>query len=178
MKSRPDRQRAKKKDTDRTHRQLHLHQSTLLDGIVHGNINNGGSGTFILNNRVPAEDDEISDILIPTHLTSLNVTQKLMFLKIRKQVIWIYQIMRPRRVAKENKVRLSKENREEIFKSMGEQCMWKLSTGRFVEKELYRLGQELEFERAIHSFIIDVDDELISSHFNDTELDEIRPSRT
>ncbi|CAI2175888.1 19775_t:CDS:2 [Funneliformis geosporum] len=57
-KPRPDRQRAKKWDTDRTHRQLHLHQSTLLDGIVHGNINNGGSGTFILNNRVPAEDDE------------------------------------------------------------------------------------------------------------------------
>ncbi|PKK61503.1 hypothetical protein RhiirC2_791715 [Rhizophagus irregularis] len=51
------------------------------------------------------------------------------------------------KVAKENKVRLSKENREEIFKSMGEQCMWKLSTGRFVEKELYRLGQELEFEQ-------------------------------
>ncbi|CAB4379384.1 unnamed protein product [Rhizophagus irregularis] len=82
------------------------------------------------------------------------------------------------KVAKENKVRLSKENREEIFKSMGEQCMWKLSTGRFVEKELYRLGQELEFEHSIHSFIIDVDDELISSHFNDTELDEIRPSCT
>ncbi|PKY48581.1 hypothetical protein RhiirA4_464222 [Rhizophagus irregularis] len=82
------------------------------------------------------------------------------------------------KVAKENKVRLSKENREEIFKSMDEQCMWKLSTGRFVEKELYSLGQELEFERAIHSFIIDIDDELISSHFNDTELDEIRPSRT
>jgi len=51
--------------------------------------------------------------------------------------------------------------------------MWKLSTGRFVEKELYRLGQELEFEHAIHSFMIDVDDELISSHFNDTELEEI-----
>ncbi|CAG8832454.1 25690_t:CDS:10, partial [Gigaspora margarita] len=80
------------------------------------------------------------------------------------------------KVVKENKVRLSKENREEIdtaFKSMDEQCMWKLSTGRFVEKELYRLGQELEFEHAIHSFIIDIDDELISSHFNDTELDEI-----
>ncbi|CAG8501466.1 24364_t:CDS:10, partial [Cetraspora pellucida] len=80
------------------------------------------------------------------------------------------------KVVKENKVRLSKENREEIdtaFKLMDEQCMWKLSTGRFVEKELYRLGQELELEHAIHSFIIDVDDELISSHFNDTELDEI-----
>ncbi|RIB09309.1 hypothetical protein C2G38_2146622 [Gigaspora rosea] len=80
------------------------------------------------------------------------------------------------KVVKENKVRLSKENREEIdtaFKSMDEQCMWKLSTGRFVEKELYRLGQELEFEHAIHSFIIDIDDELVSSHFNDTELDEI-----
>ena len=29
------------------------------------------------------------------------------------------------------------------------------------------------FLSAIHSFIIDVDDELISSHFNDTELEEI-----
>ncbi|RIB03047.1 hypothetical protein C2G38_822383 [Gigaspora rosea] len=56
---------------------------------------------------------------------------------------------------------------------MDKQCMWKLSTGRFVIKELYKLEQELEFEHAIHSFIIDIDDELISSHFNDTELDEI-----
>ncbi|CAG8673985.1 121_t:CDS:2 [Dentiscutata erythropus] len=79
------------------------------------------------------------------------------------------------KVAK-NKVRISKENREEFdtaFKSMDEQFMWKLSTRRFVEKELYGLGQELEFEHAIHSFIIDVDDGLISSHFNSTELDEI-----
>ncbi|CAG8707300.1 11203_t:CDS:2, partial [Funneliformis mosseae] len=73
-------------------------------------------------------------------------------------------------------VRLGKKNREEIdtaFKSMDEQYMWKISTGRFIEKELYRLGQKLEFEHAIHSFITDADDELISSHLNDTELEEI-----
>ncbi|CAG8587319.1 17843_t:CDS:2, partial [Gigaspora margarita] len=70
---------------------------------------------------------------------------------------------------KQGPFRLSKENREEVvtaFKSMDERCMWKLLTGRFVEKELYKLGQELEFEQLI-------DDELISSHFNDTELDKI-----
>jgi hypothetical protein len=27
--------------------------------------------------------------------------------------------------------------------------MWKLSTGKFVEKELYKLGQELEFEQLV-----------------------------
>ncbi|CAG8708088.1 15989_t:CDS:2, partial [Acaulospora colombiana] len=72
--------------------------------------------------------------------------------------------------------RLSKENREEIdaaFKSMDERCMWKLSTGRFVEKELYKLGQEQEFEQLVFMHKLYVDDELISSYFSDTELDEI-----
>ncbi|CAG8756607.1 5014_t:CDS:2, partial [Funneliformis caledonium] len=66
--SRPDRQRAKKWDIERSSRQLHLHQSTLLDGVVHGNINNGGNGNFILNTREP--DNEIFRISPPRVVAS------------------------------------------------------------------------------------------------------------
>ncbi|RGB37265.1 hypothetical protein C1646_57421 [Rhizophagus diaphanus] len=56
---------------------------------------------------------------------------------------------------------------------MDKQYMWKLSSGRFVEEELYKLGQGLEFEHAIHSFILDVEDGSIVEHFTETELREI-----
>jgi hypothetical protein len=29
---------------------------------------------------------------------------------------------------------------------MKKQCMWKLSSGRFVEEEIYNLGKSLEYE--------------------------------
>ena len=75
--------------------------------------------------------------------------------------------------------------------------MWKLSSGKFVEEELYKLGKRLEFEQfvfmhvimfvqerrhnctkllfpsAVHSFILDVEDELVMEHFTETELREI-----
>ncbi|CAI2175886.1 19774_t:CDS:2 [Funneliformis geosporum] len=56
---------------------------------------------------------------------------------------------------------------------MDEKYMWKLSSGRIVEEEIYKLGQEQEFEHAIHSFILDVEDELIMEHFTQEELEEI-----
>ncbi|GBC08128.1 hypothetical protein RclHR1_07920003 [Rhizophagus clarus] len=51
--------------------------------------------------------------------------------------------------------------------------MWKLSSGRIVEEELFKLGNDLEFEHAIHSFILDVEDEIIMGHFTEKELEEI-----
>ncbi|PKY43788.1 hypothetical protein RhiirA4_399160 [Rhizophagus irregularis] len=48
-----------------------------------------------------------------------------------------------------------------------------MSNANFRLEDSSKKKQELEFEHAIHSFIIDVDDELTSSHFSDTELDEI-----
>ncbi|CAG8463353.1 12236_t:CDS:2 [Acaulospora colombiana] len=56
---------------------------------------------------------------------------------------------------------------------MDEGYMWKLSSGRIVEKELLKLGNDLVFEHAIHSFILDVEDELIMEHFTEKELEEI-----
>ncbi|CAJ0919192.1 18853_t:CDS:10 [Entrophospora sp. SA101] len=48
--------------------------------------------------------------------------------------------------------------------------MWKLETsGRVVEEELYKLSRGLEFEHGVHSFIVDVDDELIKQHFSEAE---------
>ncbi|RGB36223.1 hypothetical protein C1646_90887 [Rhizophagus diaphanus] len=45
--------------------------------------------------------------------------------------------------------------------------------GNFRLEDSSKKKQEQEFEHAIHSFIIDVNDELTSSHLSDTELDEI-----
>ncbi|CAB4401376.1 unnamed protein product [Rhizophagus irregularis] len=73
-------------------------------------------------------------------------------------------------------LRLSEANRREIdtaYNLMDKQYMWKLSSGKFVEEELYKLGKGLEFEHAVHSFILDVEDELIMEHFTETELREI-----
>ncbi|CAG8662952.1 1656_t:CDS:2, partial [Paraglomus brasilianum] len=73
-------------------------------------------------------------------------------------------------------LRLSEANRREIdtaYNLMDKQYMWKLSSGKFVEEELYKLGKRLEFEHAVHSFILDVEDELVMEHFTETELREI-----
>ncbi|CAG8511614.1 165_t:CDS:2, partial [Acaulospora colombiana] len=73
-------------------------------------------------------------------------------------------------------LRLSKANRKEIdtaYQQMNKQHMWRLSSGRLVEEELYKLGKKLKFEHAVHSFILDVDDKLILEHFSETELYEI-----
>ncbi|RIA86827.1 hypothetical protein C1645_828657 [Glomus cerebriforme] len=51
--------------------------------------------------------------------------------------------------------------------------MWKLSTGKYVEEELFNLGKKLKSEHAVHSFILDVDDEIIRHHFSEVELNEI-----
>ncbi|CAI2192918.1 706_t:CDS:2, partial [Funneliformis geosporum] len=72
--------------------------------------------------------------------------------------------------------RLSEEHRqivERTFNGMKKERMWRLSTGKYVEKELFELGKKLEFEHVVHSFIVDVDDVIIRQHFNMTELDEI-----
>ncbi|GES88088.1 C2H2-type zinc finger transcription factor [Rhizophagus clarus] len=71
---------------------------------------------------------------------------------------------------------LSESNRKEIensYKLMERENMWKLKSGRFVEEELYKLGLDMKFEHACHSFIVDVDDEAIKKHFNEDECREI-----
>ncbi|GES91964.1 C2H2-type zinc finger transcription factor [Rhizophagus clarus] len=75
-----------------------------------------------------------------------------------------------------DKVEMSEKNREKIMKAyreMDKKYMWKLSSGRIVEEELYKLGKEQQFEHAIHSFILDVEDKLIMEHFTREELEEI-----
>ncbi|CAG8625303.1 6697_t:CDS:2, partial [Paraglomus occultum] len=44
---------------------------------------------------------------------------------------------------------------------------------KYVEEELFELGKKLRFEHAVHSFILDVEDEIIRQHFSKAELDEI-----
>ncbi|KAF0344299.1 hypothetical protein F8M41_015948 [Gigaspora margarita] len=71
---------------------------------------------------------------------------------------------------------LSESNRKEIedaYKLMKRENMWKLKSGRFIEEELYKLGLDMRFEHASHSFIVDVDDEAIKQHFNEEECLEI-----
>ncbi|CAG8749629.1 2541_t:CDS:2, partial [Acaulospora morrowiae] len=81
--------------------------------------------------------------------------------------------------AKKNKtgpIKLSEENRkgvDECYKLMDRRYMWKLSSGKVIEDELYKLGRELEFEHAVHSFILDIDDELVADCFTEAELREI-----
>ncbi|RUS34368.1 hypothetical protein BC938DRAFT_480968 [Jimgerdemannia flammicorona] len=71
---------------------------------------------------------------------------------------------------------LTNVHREEIkaaYDRMPKSQMWKLKSGTIVEEELYRIGQELRFEHAIHSFILDTDDEIIQKHFSNADLEEI-----
>ncbi|CAG8614172.1 14501_t:CDS:2, partial [Acaulospora colombiana] len=73
-------------------------------------------------------------------------------------------------------LKLSEENRKEVeeaYKLIDRRHMWKLSSGKVIEDELYKLGRELEFEHAVHSFILDIDDELVADCFTETELREI-----
>ncbi|CAG8846108.1 31399_t:CDS:2, partial [Gigaspora margarita] len=49
----------------------------------------------------------------------------------------------------------------------------KLSSERIVKKKLFKLRDDLEFEHAIYSFILDIEDNLIMEHFTKEELEEI-----
>ncbi|KAG9296779.1 hypothetical protein G9A89_002176 [Geosiphon pyriformis] len=62
---------------------------------------------------------------------------------------------------------------ESVYAKLKKDVMWRLSSRRFVEEELYSLGKKLEFEHTAHSFIIDTDDEIIKQHFTELELEEI-----
>ncbi|RUS22742.1 hypothetical protein BC937DRAFT_87486 [Endogone sp. FLAS-F59071] len=76
---------------------------------------------------------------------------------------------------------LEDEHWQEInakFKAMKKERMWKLSTGRYVEEEIYKLTKKFGHECALHSFIVDIDDMAIREHFSDTELDEIESAPT
>ncbi|CAG8450430.1 5569_t:CDS:2, partial [Cetraspora pellucida] len=83
------------------------------------------------------------------------------------------------KVEKENKkgpFRMREQNRMEVaesYRAMDKRYMWKLLSGRIVEEELFKLGNDLEFEHAIHSLILDTEDELIMEHFTKEELEKI-----
>ncbi|CAG8585714.1 22758_t:CDS:10, partial [Racocetra persica] len=77
---------------------------------------------------------------------------------------------------KAGQYRLSPKGQKEIelaYIKMKENNIRKLSTRKLVKKELYKLGKTLKFEHPSHSFIIDVNYEVIKKHFNDVELQEI-----
>ncbi|CAG8630211.1 1400_t:CDS:2, partial [Paraglomus brasilianum] len=62
-----------------------------------------------------------------------------------------------------------KEKGEKGERRKRKDYMWQLSSGKFVEEELFNLGNRLEFEHTL----LDVDDELIKQHFIKAELQEI-----
>ncbi|GBC08988.1 hypothetical protein RclHR1_08520014 [Rhizophagus clarus] len=126
------------------------------------------SGSEITGNKTNEEDEESSDHIHDDFEASDLDTQD----AIKEEV-------KDATSAKENQngpFRMREQNRMEFTKSyraMDESYMWKLSSGRIVEEELFKLGNDLEFEHAIHSFILDVEDELIMEHFTEKELEEI-----
>ncbi|CAG8471246.1 7932_t:CDS:10 [Acaulospora colombiana] len=81
-------------------------------------------------------------------------------------------------------LRLSEANRREIdtaYNLMDKQYMWKLSSGKFVEEELYKLGKRLEFEQFIDNTSIpevpelsNEIDEFLNKFLGKTNLNEIR----
>ncbi|CAG8701917.1 9102_t:CDS:10 [Funneliformis caledonium] len=74
-------------------------------------------------------------------------------------------------------IKLNSNNRKEIeeaYTKMKKRCMWRLSSGRYVEEELYNLGKSFEYEHTVHSFIMDVDDNEVKTHFSEDELHEIK----
>ncbi|CAG8641218.1 10639_t:CDS:2, partial [Ambispora gerdemannii] len=80
------------------------------------------------------------------------------------------------RKKKISEIPLREKQRKEIndnFNSMAKDKMWKLSSGRYVEEELYELGKKLDYEHAIHSFILDTEDEVVMNHFSKEEMEEI-----
>ncbi|CAG8754318.1 26524_t:CDS:2, partial [Gigaspora margarita] len=80
------------------------------------------------------------------------------------------------RKKKNSEIPLQEKQRKEIndsFNLMDKNKMWKLSSGRYVEEELYELGKKLDYEHAIHSFILDVEDEVVLNHFTEKEMVEI-----
>ncbi|CAG8564981.1 21166_t:CDS:10, partial [Racocetra persica] len=75
--------------------------------------------------------------------------------------------------ADENSDEEQRKEIDESFNSMDKNKMWKLSSGRYVEVELYELGKKLDYEHAIHSFILDVEDDIVLNHFYEEEIEEI-----
>ncbi|CAI2167142.1 12208_t:CDS:10 [Funneliformis geosporum] len=88
----------------------------------------------------------------------------------------VYLKTQNKKERKSGPFKLSDAGRTEIeiaYTKMKHSNMWKLSSGKFVEEELYNIGKQLEFEHSIHSFIIDTDDEIIKEHFSEHELEKI-----
>jgi hypothetical protein len=43
---------------------------------------------------------------------------------------------------------------EQKYNNMKKEKMWKLSTGRYVEEELFKLGKKLKFEQLVFIYFV------------------------
>ncbi|RIB14159.1 hypothetical protein C2G38_2195898 [Gigaspora rosea] len=90
--------------------------------------------------------------------------------------VYIDNVVDGNRKKKNSKIPLQEKQKKEIndnFNFMVKNKIWKLSFGRYVEEELYELGKKLGYDHTIHSFILDVKDEVVLNHFTKEEVEEI-----
>ncbi|CAI2176149.1 6761_t:CDS:2 [Funneliformis geosporum] len=120
-----------KKMEYRLFKKLHFHQSILLDNVVNGNINNGGSGTFILNANSQAKTDDYkrSDSNIPDH-ESLEVNY-----------IWEGRHEIERNIEENQHAKLSSEDKEIVAT---------IRRAVIAYRKLERNGKEAELDNAFH----------------------------
>ncbi|KAI8090327.1 hypothetical protein BDF21DRAFT_333348 [Thamnidium elegans] len=72
---------------------------------------------------------------------------------------------------------ITNKEKEEVldtYKQLDESKLWKLSTGKIVEKEMMKLVKEAIYEHPSHSFIFDPEDDNWNEYFSEEELTEIR----
>lgn len=66
-----------------------------------------------------------------------------------------------------------KEKVLKLYESLPESKMWKLSTGKYVEKAMYEMAKNLNYEHPVCSVILDMNDKNWEEYFSADELDEI-----
>ncbi|CAJ0644359.1 2103_t:CDS:10 [Entrophospora sp. SA101] len=135
-------------------------------------------GVKVLNEARFSNSDEIVSIINKRHLQIEKVNNE----PPRTPEHQIYQSQKNQRRTRTGKKvddsyelasNLSEDDYNKDNEENKKEKMWRLSTGKYVEEELFELGKKLRFEHAVHSFILDVDDGIIRLHFSKAELDEI-----
>ncbi|KAG1136679.1 hypothetical protein G6F38_011867 [Rhizopus arrhizus] len=66
-----------------------------------------------------------------------------------------------------------KEKVLKLYENLSESKMWKLFTGKYVEKAMYDMEKNLNYEHPICSVILDMNDKNWEEYFSADELDEI-----
>ncbi|CAG8630259.1 8498_t:CDS:2, partial [Diversispora eburnea] len=142
-------------------RQIHLHQPTFTSSR-HNNVNingitNGGSFVTGLSDRITLNKKET---ISTKECANNNYDEENLSCDLEDE-----EQKEDEAKTKENKTGpflLTEEYRKMIkqaYNDMKEEKMWRLSTGKYVEKELFEIRKKLKFEHTAHSFILDVDDE-------------------